>query len=294
MNKRTFLLASAATLAASSLPALAETSLPARAEAGYAPVNGIALYYELHGAGKPLVLLHGGLGSIEMFGPVLAALAKTRQVIAVDLQGHGRTAPFDRPMTYANLAADVAELITWLGHEKADVLGYSLGGITALRLALDHPGVVDKLVLTSAPYAFAGWHDFNAQGMKGMAMAPDQAAEGMKQTPMYAAYAALQPDPEANWPKTVAQTGSLVGTEFDFSPELPALAVPTLTVVGDWDAVRITHAADFYTSLGGGAQDGGWDGSGMNAHRLAVIPGATHYTIFADRRLAELADGFLG
>ncbi len=264
-----------------------------RPTSGYAPVNGIDLYYEIHGTGKPLILLHGGFGAIEMFGSNLAALAAGRQVIGVDLQGHGRTTPADRPMTFANLATDIAELVTWLGYDRADVMGYSLGGATALRTAIDHPEIVDRLILTSTPYAFSGWHDLNQQGMKGMAANPGAAVGPMKQTPMYQLYTTLMPDAEANWPRTIAQTAALVGQEFDWSADIGKLATPTMLVAGDWDAVRTAHVAAFFELLGGGKQDANWDGSGMNKNRLAVIPGATHYTIFTDPRLASAAAAFL-
>jgi pimeloyl-ACP methyl ester carboxylesterase len=264
-----------------------------RPRSGYAPVNGIELYYELHGSGKPLVLLHGGFMALEMFGPVLEALAEGRQVIAVDLQGHGRTLPFDRRMTFANLATDVAELIRWLGHEKADVMGYSMGALTALRLAIDHPAVVDRLIATSAPYAFAGWHDYNQQGMKGMAADPQQSVEPMRQTPMYQLYQTLMPDAEANWARTVAQTSAMVGADFDWSAEVPGITAPTMLIYADWDAVRTAHAAAFFELLGGGRQDALWDGSNMNRNRLAIIPGATHYNIGTDPRLAATAAAFL-
>jgi len=264
-----------------------------RPQSGYAPVNGIELYYEIHGSGKPLVLLHGGFMALEMFGPVLAALAKGRQVIAVDLQGHGRTLPFDRPMTFANLATDVAELIGWLGHDKADVMGYSMGALTALRLAIDHPAVLDRLIVTSAPYAFAGWHDYNQQGMKGMAAAPEQSVEPMRQTPMYELYQTLMPNAEANWARTVAQTSAMVGADFDWSASIPGITAPTMLVYADWDAVRTAHAAAFFELLGGGQQDAQWDRSGMNRNRLAIIPDATHYSIGTDPRLAATAAAFL-
>ena len=264
-----------------------------RPNSGYAPVNGIELYYEIHGIGKPMVLLHGGFGAIEMFGPVLGELAKTRQVIGVDLQGHGRTQPFDRPMTFANLATDVAELIKWLGYDKADVAGYSLGGATALRLGIDHPEVVNRLVLTSVPYSFAGWHDYNQQGMKGMAANPAGAMEGMKQSPMYQMYMGLMPNAEANWPKTIAQTAGLVAQDFDWSASIPGLPMPTMLMYGDWDAVRTAHVASFFELLGGGKQDAGWDGAGMNKNRLAILNGATHYNIFMDPRVVGTIGGFL-
>ena len=303
MRRRNFIQTAIALGAVTALPkpAFAETTTPqegtttmsTRPTSGYAPVNGVEIYYELHGSGKPLVLLHGGYGAIEMFGPVLTALAEGRQVIGVDLQAHGRTLPFDRPMTFEAMATDVAELIKWLGYDKSDVMGYSMGGATALRLAIDHPEVVGRLVLTSVPYSFAGWHDYNQQGMKGIASNPAAAEEGMKQTPMYQMYTQLMPDAEANWPKTIAQTASLVGKEYDWSTEVKAMAMPTMIVAGDWDGVRISAATAFFELLGGGKQDAGWDGSGMNKNRFAVIPGATHYTIFMDPRLATTAAGFL-
>lgn len=302
MKRRDFVTTALLTAAVAALPKLADaatiaqegTTMTTRPTSGYAPVNGIELYYEIHGSGKPLVLLHGGFGSIEMFGPVLAELAKSRQVIGVDLQGHGRTLPFDRPMTMINLASDVAELIRWLGYEKADVMGYSMGAATALRTAIDHPEVVDKLVVASTAFSFAGWHDFNQKGMRGMAANPAAAVEGMKQTPMYAAYAQLMPDPETNWPKTIAQTAAMVGADFDWSSDIANLKTPTQLVFGDWDAVRTSHIAQFFELLGGGKVDAGWDRAAMNQNRLAIIPGVTHYTMFMDPRLATTALEFLG
>ncbi len=305
MNRRAFVTTAMATAASAALLKAADAATnpdqegsimtnPAnRPASGYAPVNGVEVYYEIRGEGKPLVLLHGGYGAIEMFGPVLDTLAAARKVIGVDLQGHGRTLPFDRPMSFEALATDVAGLIKWLGYDKADVMGYSLGGETALRLGLDHPQVVDRLVLASTPYAFSGWHDYNQQGMKGMSADLAATIAGMKQTPMYEMYAQLMPDAEANWPRTVTQMSALVGQDFDWSAEIGALGAPTLLVVGDWDSVRTAHVASFFELLGGGRQDAGWDGAGMNANRLAIIPGVTHYTMFTDPRLATTAIGFL-
>jgi pimeloyl-ACP methyl ester carboxylesterase len=269
------------------------TTMTTRPQSGYAPVNGVEIYYEIHGTGKPLVLLHGGFGAIEMFGPVLTALAAGHQVIGVDLQAHGRTGPLGRPMTFENMATDVAELIKWLGYDKADVMGYSMGGMTALRLAIDHPEVVDKLVLASTAYAFAGWHDYNQQGMKSIGMAPEQAAEGMKQTPMFEQYKQIAPGGEASWLDAVKEIGTLVGKDFDWSADVPSIKAKTLLVVGDYDGIRISHATKFFEMLGGGKVDGGWDGSGMTPNRFAVLPSTTHYTIFSSPRLAEAAIPFL-
>jgi pimeloyl-ACP methyl ester carboxylesterase len=126
-----------------------------------------------------------------------------------------------------------------------------------------------------------------------MAAAPDQAVEPMKQTPMYMAYAQLMPDAEKNWPKTIRQTAALVGQDFDWSADIPKIKAPTMLCYGDWDGIRTVHIASFFELLGGGKQDANWDGSNMNKNRLAIVPGDTHYTMFADPRLATTAAGFL-
>lgn len=285
MKRRSLLALAAATALSSVAPALAQTNssnegnpaMPAPKTSGFAPVNGIKLYYEVYGEGKPLVLLHGGFTTIEMFAPILPALAEGHQVIAVELQAHGHTGPLGRPMTFEAIATDVAELIRYLGHDKADVVGYSLGGNTALRMAIDHPEVVDHLVCVSCVYAFSGWQEYNQQGMKGMAFDVAGTAAGMKQSPLYPMYAKANPDPEATWPQAVAEMVSLVSKDFDWSAEIPSIKAPTLIVVGDWDSVRISHAAHFFELLGGSMQDAMYDRSGMNANRFAVMPNTTHY-----------------
>lgn len=264
--------------------------MPTPTRSGYAPVNGVEVFYQTFGTGKPLVILHGGLESGDGFAPIVPALAATREVIAVDLQGHGRTRPFDRPMTFPNLATDVAELIGWLGHDKADLLGYSLGGLTALRTAIDHPAVVDRLVIVSAPYAFAGWHDYNQQGMRSISAA---LAEDMKASPMYQNYERLSPDPSL-WGRTLDQTGALVGADFDWSAEVPGIKSPTLLVYGDYDAIRTSHIAQFFELLGGGKADGGWQGENMTPNRLAILQGVLHYFMYNEPRLAEEVLRFLG
>jgi pimeloyl-ACP methyl ester carboxylesterase len=256
---------------------------------GYAPVNGIELYYEIYGTGEPLILLHGGLGAIEMFGPVLPMLAQGRQVIGVDLQGHGRTAIGDRPMTFEAMADDVAGLITYLGFKQADVMGYSLGGGVALRTAIDHPEVVRKLVLVSTPFKTDGWYPEVFAGMGQMNAA---AAEPMRQTPMYQLYASIAPKPE-DFPVLLTKLGDLLRQTYDWSKDIPSIKAQAMLVVGDSDAVRTSHAVEFYELLGGGQKDGGWDGSGMSPNRLAILPGLTHYSIFMSPELASTVVPFL-
>ncbi len=277
MLRRTFLSLTAALASLMALPATAQQSdqpapgaamLPAPSKSGYAPVNGVEVYYAVYGEGDPLVLLHGGLANIDMFGPNVALLAQGRQVIAIDLQGHGHTLPFDRPMSYEAMADDVAGVIQYLGFEKADLMGYSLGGGTALRVAIQHPELVDRLVAVSAPYAWAGWHDYNQQGMR--SMTPDM-AEGMKGTPLYESYAAVAPDVN-NFPVLIEQVTAMMMHDFDWAAEVREIEAPTLLMFADWDAVRTSHVASFFELLGGGLQDALWDGSGMNANRLASSP----------------------
>ena len=263
--------------------------MPTSTKSGYVPVTGGKVYYATYGEGSPVVLLHGGLMTIETFGPVLPLLAETREVIAIEAQGHGRTGPMDRPMTFDNMAADVAEVIKSLGYDKVDVVGYSMGATIGLRLALAHPELVKKLVLASAPFAYSGWHDYNQQGMRGLNAS---AFEMMKGTPLYEAFAAVNPDPATNFPKLLDQM-QYMGKDYDFSADVPNLKVPTQLVYGDWDAVRTSHAAKFFELLGGGLQDALWDGSGMNQNRLAILPNVTHYTMMTEPRLVETAIGFI-
>jgi pimeloyl-ACP methyl ester carboxylesterase len=238
-----------------------------------ATVNGIELGYEIRGDGAPLVLLHGGFGTLDMFGPNLDVLAESYQVIGVDLQSHGRSPAVDRPMRFERMADDVAALIRELGHEKANVLGFSLGGGVALRTVIQHPDVVDRAVLVSTPVASDGWYPEMRAGMR--AMGP-QTAEFLRQTPMYAGYAAVAPNVE-DWPVLVAQVADLLHQDYDWSAAIPSIEVPVQLVIGDADGLPPAHAVEFFGLLGGGKRDANWDRSGMTKHRLAILPGVTHY-----------------
>ncbi len=279
-----------ALLAAAAL-GLAVTAASAQSapETGYAPVNGLRMYYEIRGSGQPLVLLHGGVGAIEMFAPILPALAAGQRLIAVDLQAHGRTADIARPLRVELLADDVAALLRYLGIDRADLMGYSLGGAVALQTAIRHPQVVRKLVVVSSPFKRSGWYPEILAGMEQMG---PEAAEPMKQTPLYQLYAAVAPRPQ-DWPVLLAKVGEAVKVDYDWSREVAALRMPVLIVAGDADAVRTAHLVEFFALLGGGQRDAGWDGSGRPQGELAILPGATHYDIFSRPELASTALQFL-
>lgn len=264
-------------------------SMNSTATGQYAEVNGLNLYYEVLGEGDPLILLHGGLGATSMFGEVTTLLANGRQVIAVDLQAHGHTADIDRPLSYEAMADDIAALIKELGFERADVMGYSLGGGVALRTAIQHPEVVRKLVLVSTPFARDGWFP---EVLAGMGQMSTESAMMMQETPMYGLYASIAPRPE-DWPVLVGKVGDLLRQDYDWSEDVSKMTTPTLLVAGDADQVRTSHTVAFFELLGGGQRDGGWDGSGMSNARLAILPGVTHYTIFMLPALTEVVKPFL-
>jgi pimeloyl-ACP methyl ester carboxylesterase len=257
----------------------------------YADVNGINLYYETHGAGRPLVLLHGGLGSGEMFGPILPALAASHQVIAVDLQGHGRTADIDRPIDVRLMADDIAALIEHLGLDEADVMGYSLGGGVAFFTAVRHPELVRRLVSVSANIRRDAIYP-EMLAMQGQ-VGPD-AVEMMKNTPMYELYQRVAPRPE-DFGRLLAKIGDAMSQDFDYTDEVSGLKVPTLIVAADADMAPPSHYVEVFGLLDGGKRDGGWMGEGRPAggHALAILPGLTHYSIFASPVLAAAALSFL-
>jgi pimeloyl-ACP methyl ester carboxylesterase len=253
-------------------------------ETGSAPVNGLELYYEVRGTGEPLILLHGGVVGIIMFGPNLQALAAGRKVIAVELQGHGRTPDIDRPLSYEAMADDVAALMRHLDLRQADVMGLSLGGGVALQTAIRHPELVRRLVVVSAPFRRDGWYpevraEFDRMG--------PAAGEPMKQSPLAQLY------PHIDWGALFGKIGDLQRKDYDWSADVRAIEAPTMLVFADADAVRPAHVVEFYGLLGGGQRDAGLDGSLRPVARLAVLPGLTHYDLAADPALASAVIPFL-
>jgi pimeloyl-ACP methyl ester carboxylesterase len=237
-------------------------------QTGYAPVNGLNMYYEIHGAGRPLVLLHGAMGTIDMFGGLLPVLAKTRQVIAPEQQAHGRTADIDRQLRYEQMAKDTAALLRHLNIDNADVFGYSLGGAVAWQLAIRHPELVRKLVVGSATYNNDGLYPEVLAGLE-----TKFTPEAFAGSPIEAAYARVAPNPD-DFPTLVAKVQQLTREFAGWPPEaVRAIAAPTLVIIGDSDIIRPEGAAELFRLRGGGVPG---NFAGLPNSRLAVLPATTH------------------
>src|SRR5581483_1043146 len=240
-------------------------------QGNYAPVNGLQMYYEIHGTGQPLVLLHGAFSAIgTSFGKILPGLAKTRQIIAVELQGHGHTADIDRPMTLEQNADDIATLLQYLKIAKADVFGYSMGAAVALHFALRHPEMLRKLVFMSATFNMAGVHPgiMDALGE----LKPEQ----MIGSPFHDEYMRIAPRPE-DFNRLFAKKTAMDRQTKDIPAEsIRAIQAPTLIIIGDSDLVRPEHAVEMFRLLGGGVFG---DIAGLPESQLAILPGTTHVGI---------------
>jgi pimeloyl-ACP methyl ester carboxylesterase len=255
-------------------------------QGGFASVNGLKMYYEIHGTGRPLVLLHGALMTIEQLGDVLSSLAKTRQVIAIEQQAHGRTADIDRPFSYEQMADDTTALLQQLGIEEADIFGYSMGGGLALQIAMEHPELVRKLVVAAAAYRNDGIYPEVLEGIENLK------PEDFAGSPWQEAYASVAPDPEG-WPALLAKVQELDRQFQGWSPDaIRSIKAPTLIIIGDADIVRPEHAVEMFRLLGGGVP--GDLGGGLPRSQLAVLPGTTHITL-VDRPdwLTSMITGFL-
>lgn len=256
------------------------------AKKGYALVNGVNMYYEIYGSGQPLVLLHGAYSAIgTSFAGIIPELAKKRQVIALELQGHGHTADTDRPISLEYLADDVAGLLRYLKIPKADLLGYSLGAGVALQTGIRHPEVTGKLILVSVSYKAEGIYP------QLLAMLPSLTPEMMNGTPWKKEYDSIAPKRE-NFPRLVIKLKKLNESLQDVSPNtIKAIKAPVMLVIGDADIIRPEHTVEFFRLLGGGVIG---DMAGIPNARLAVLPGTSHAVIMQRSSwLAAMADEFL-
>lgn len=299
MKRRTFLKSVAAgsalampatTLAqdASTPVTEATPAISTAVESGYAPVNGLEIYYEIHGSGgTPLLLLHGAYMSIDAMAPFVTALAATRQVIAFEAQGHARTADIDRPITYEFLADDAAALLDHLGIEQADVFGYSMGGNTSIQLAIRHPEKVRKLIPTSCTFRLDGWDPRVRE------LIATITPEVFTDTPFEVEYLRLAPNPE-DWPTLIEKLVALDTTVPQDIPvsDLEAIAAPALVIAGDQDSVIPAHVVEMFLALGGGTP-GDLGLPGPKA-QLAILPNTTHIGVmFMPEQLLAIIPPFL-
>ncbi|WP_292896236.1 alpha/beta fold hydrolase [Nitratireductor sp.] len=270
-------------------PARAEAGISKPLRSGEVEAGGIRYHYQVHGEGEPLLVMHGGLGLIEMFGPVLSMLAAEREVIAVDMQGHGRSELGDRPISLEAMGDDMASILDQLGYDRVDAMGYSMGGGVVLRLAVQHPEKVRRIALVSTGFAQDGFYPemLPMQAQVGAGM-----AEMMKDTPMYQSYAAVAPDPSL-FPNLLDRMGAFMRKPYNFAEDVKTLGMPVMLVFGDSDMYRPEHIVAFYQLLGGGLKDAGWQRENMSQNRLAILPNLTHYDIGVSPRLAETVLPFL-
>jgi len=268
-----------------------EAQQPAKPDSsGYVAANGVDYWFEIHGKGEPLLLLHGGLFSTGMFGPTLAKLAESRRVIGVDLHGHGRTALGTRQkISLVDIGRDLAAVVQGLGLRQVDVMGYSFGAGAALQLAFQHPELVRRLVVVSAPYAQSG---FFAEMLPQQAAVGAAMADAMKETPIYTNYVAIAPRRD-DFPRLLDAMGEYMRQPYDWSANVKQLTMPVMLVYGDADMFRPEHIVSFYQLLGGGLRDAGWTREHMSRNRLAILPNVTHYEMGTTPSLAPTVLPFL-
>jgi pimeloyl-ACP methyl ester carboxylesterase len=224
--------------------------------------EGLQIHYQIFGEGEPIVVMAGGFGDSASMMQVIGPLARERQVIAIDLEGHGRTALRDTPMTHEKLGDDVAAVLRHLRISRADIAGYSHGGDAAIRMAIQHPAMVRNLIVISTAAERDGWYP---EVLRGMEAVNASQAEGMRQSPLGQRYAAVAPQPE-QLGLLMDRMGALMTRDYDWRAEIAELDTPTLLLFADHDAVSTRHIADFFALFGGGVRDAGW---GRNASVLS-------------------------
>ena len=295
MRRRSILASfAAATLAFAPINALrtrAQSSTPSsekdsNVESGYAPVNGLQMYYEIHGAGEPLVLIHGAYAPLAMWGPILEGLAKNHRVVAMDLQAHGRTADVDRPLRYETMADDVAALMDHLSVDSADIVGYSMGAGVGLQFALRHPEKLRRQVLASGSFRHDGMYP---EVLAGISQITPEVFAG---SPMEAIYLEQAPRPE-DWSVLIEKLKDLDAQHFSWpEDDIRAIAAPTFLIFGDGDVVTPEHAVEMFRVFGGGVPA---DLTGLPKSRLAILPATTHVGVATEHleRLVSMIDDFL-
>lgn len=248
------------------------------AEAETVEVNGMKMYYEVSGEGEPLVVLHGAYMNIPSMGAIIPKLAETHKVYAIEFQGHGRTTDIDRPITYPNLADDVAAFMDAVKLEKADVFGYSMGAAAGLQLAIRHPDKVNKLAAASVGYDAEGWQpEFKA-------FIPQMTVEMFVGMPFAEDYRKLAANPDG-FPDLVKKLIQLEKEPMAWEPDVKALKTPVLVIAGDADVATLEHTVALFRLLGGGAM--GDMGKPLSPSRLAILPATSHTAVINQTELLE-------
>lgn len=262
-------------------PAVAQSQAPGhRIE-----INGMQMYYEVSGQGEPLIVLHGAYMNIPSMGSIIPRLAQTHKVYALEFQGHGRTTDINRPITYQNLADDVAAFMAAVGVPKADVFGYSMGAIAGLQLAIRHPERVNKLVVGSGAYDLRGWQPVYT------AMIPQMTVEMIVSMPFAEDYRKLAPNPDG-FPALAAKLIALEHEPMAWEAEVRAVKAPVLIISGDADVATLEHMVAMFKLLGGGVM--GDMGQPLPASRLAVLPATSHTAVIGQADLLHaLIEPFL-
>jgi len=256
------------------------------AASGYAPVNGIKVYYEVYGEGKPIVLLHGAFMNIEAnWGQLIPELSKTRKVISIDFQGHGRTPYSDRKLDLANLAGDVAGVIDYLKVDNADIVGYSMGGSVAYQFTINYPNRVNKLVIISSTYKSSGWLPQVTNAFKTFK------PEFFANSPLHTAYDAVAPD-KTKWPNFIDQMLAFLKEPFDMGDaNIAKITSPVLIISGDNDGLDKVELAKTYQLLGGGVSA---DMAPMPKSHLAIVPSQSHVGVMMQTKtILGYLDDFL-
>jgi pimeloyl-ACP methyl ester carboxylesterase len=258
---------------------------------GYADASeGLKVHYEIYGKGEPIVLLAGGFGDTSSMAQSIGPLSRERQVIGIDLEGHGRTALRKTPMSHERNGDDIAAVLRHLKIARADIAGYSHGGDAAIRMAIQHPEMVRNLIVISTAAERDGWYP---EALKGMEAVSSAQAKQMQQTPLYKRYAEVAPHPE-QFPQLLDRMGELMRKDYDWRAEIAALRVPTLLLFADHDAVSMRHIAEFFALFEGGVRDAGWEGTPRYARaRLAIVPGYTHYNFGQGPDMARVIEAYL-
>lgn len=244
-------------------------------------VNGMKMYYEVSGEGDPLIVLHGAYMNIPSMGAIIPKLAENHKIYALELQGHGRTTDIDRPITYPNLADDVAAFMDAVGLKKADVFGYSMGAVTGLQLSIRHPEKVNKLVFASGAYDVEGWQPAFREFI------PKMTVEMFINMPFAAEYKKLAPNPDG-FPELVRKLIALEKEPMAWENDVKAMKTPVLIISGDADAATLEHTVAFFKLLGGGVM-GDMD-KPLAASRLAVLPATSHTAVITQ---IDLLDAFI-